>query len=200
MHLSKISKYCIIALCVHLLSACAGFSSFSSNEEAKPKIRLPGNYNAAILAAKNGHTKEAIRLLSTITKTHPRFSHAHTNLGLQYLKSKKQGNAEKSLRAAISLNSKDAIAYNHLGIILRQQGKFSDAKDMYTNAIKSKNNYANAHLNLGILYDMYLYELPQALEHYQSYQTITNNSDKLVSKWIIDLERRIAADKKKRSS
>ncbi len=201
MQLSQIRRFCITILCVQLLSACAGVSSLTSTEEVKPIInKLPNNYNKAISVAKKGNTKDAIKLLSKITKSHPNFSPAYTNLGLQYLKNKKQGDAEKSLRTAISLNPEDAIAYNHLGVILRKQGKFNDAKDMYTSAIKSKNNYANAHLNLGILYDIYLYKLPQALEHYKSYQSITKNSDKLVSKWIIDLQRRIATDNKKRSS
>jgi tetratricopeptide (TPR) repeat protein len=200
MQLSQINKFCIIIICTQLLCACAGISSLSSSEETKSLIKLPQNYDKAIAAAKNGKTADAIKLLSEVTKSYPDFSPAYTNLGLQYLKNKKQDNAEKNLRTAISLNPQDAIAYNHLGIILRHRGKFNDAKDMYNSAIKSKDDYANAHLNLGILYDMYLYELPQALRHYKSYQTITKNSDKLVSKWIIDLERRIAADKRRKSS
>lgn len=195
MQLSQIKKLGIMFLCVHLLSACATMGDFSSAPEQKPVINLPSNYDEAINAAKKGNTKEAIRLLKSITETNPEFSPAFTNLGLQYLKNKKQDDAEKSLRKAISLDPNNAIAYNHLGIIMRFQGKFHDARDMYKNAIKSKSDYANAHLNLGILYDMYLYELPQALEHYKSYQSITKNDDKLVDKWIIDLERRIKADK-----
>ena len=200
MQLLKISEFCIVIICLQLLSACAGMSPLTSVDDAKPLVKSPVNYNKAISAAKNGKTKDAIKLLYNITKSYPNFSPAHTNLGLQYLRNKKQAYAEKSLRKAILLNPRDAIAYNHLGVILRQQGKFSASKDMYNKALKSKRDYANAHLNLGILYDMYLYELPQALEHYKSYQEITQNSDKLVSKWIIDLKRRIATDKKKRSS
>ena len=67
---------------------------------------------------------------------------------------------------------------------------------MYLQAIKHKSDYAIAYLNLGILYDLYLQELNDALDHYKQYQTMTNNNDKLVDKWIIDLEHRIKAENK----
>jgi lipoprotein NlpI len=52
-------------------------------------------------------------------------------------------------------------------------------------------NYAYAHLNYGILLDLYLGELENALAHYQKFQQLTPEEDKEVTKWIVDLERRI---------
>ncbi|TNF35859.1 MAG: tetratricopeptide repeat protein [Gammaproteobacteria bacterium] len=76
----------------------------------------------------------------------------------------------------------------------REKGEFNESRTMYQNAIKLKSDYAIAHLNLGILYDLYLHDLQQALEQYQNYQKMTNNNDKLVDKWIIDLEQRIKSE------
>jgi len=195
-----INKTVILIFCVLFLSACGsmpGKSKAVDNKNSASKI--PGNYSSAVSAAKNGKTSKAIRLLTEITRKNPEFSPAYTNLGLQYLRKKKNTKAEDALKKAVKLNPDDAIAYNHLGIILRMKGDFSDAKNMYQQAINSNSDYANAHLNLGILLDMYLYELADALEHYESYQSLTNNNDKLVSKWIIDIKRRIKSSKKKSS-
>ena len=164
--------------------------------DKKPRLLAPQHYESAITAAMEGKTEKAIKLFSGIVEKHPDFSPAYTNLGLQYLKNKKYGIAEKTLIKAIVLNSRDAIAYNHIGIIMRIRGDFDEAHSMYLKAIKYNSKYANAHLNLGILLDMYLQKLPDALTHYKNYQTLTKNNDKLVGKWIIDIEHRIKSDNK----
>ena len=184
----------VLGLLSQLMFGCAQLQTTTDEPAASEKpaaVVAPKGYNEAMTAAKKGNSKSAIKLLTQVTVEYPDFSIAHTNLGLQYLSKGKITAAEQSLRKAISVNSKDAIAYNHLGVILRKHGKFTEARDMYIKAIENQSNYANAHLNLGILYDIYLYELSSALEHYKIYQEITNDNDKLVSKWIIDLERRI---------
>ncbi|MFW2374685.1 MAG: tetratricopeptide repeat protein [Gammaproteobacteria bacterium] len=156
----------------------------------------PQDFPEAIEAAKRGRTSDAIKLLTKVTSNYPHFSIGFTNLGLQHLKNRDYDKAESYFRTAIKLNNNDAVAYNHLGVILREQGKFSDAQTMYKNALKHQPEYAYAHINLGILYDIYLYKLPLALEHYKNYQSITKNSDKQVANWIIDLERRIKSEQK----
>jgi hypothetical protein len=40
-----------------------------------------------------------------------------------------------------------------------------------------------------------LYDLNQAMQHYKKYQSLTKGSDKLVAKWVIDLERQISTKK-----
>jgi Flp pilus assembly protein TadD len=193
-----INKAAILIACIFYLSACGTMSGKSTNVDAnnKSSLKAPKNYSAAISAAKSGNPRKAINLLTEITKKNPDFSPAYTNLGLQYLQIKKNTQAEDAFKKAIKLNPADATAYNHLGIILRMKGDFSDAKSMYQQAINSNSDYANAHLNLGILLDMYLYELSDALTQYKYYQSLTNNSDKLVGKWIIDIKRRIQTDTK----
>jgi len=46
------------------------------------------------------------------------------------------------------------------------------------------------------LYDLYLHQSERALAHYREYQILSGSADKLVSKWIIDLERRVKAGKR----
>ena len=50
------------------------------------------------------------------------------------------------------------------------------------------------YLNLGILYEVYLGKLPQALEAYREYQELQASvgaEDARVKGWVIDLERRL---------
>ena len=49
------------------------------------------------------------------------------------------------------------------------------------------------HLNLAILYDLYMGKLPQALEHYQRYLELTSDEKSPVKGWVADLQRRMKA-------
>lgn len=149
------------------------------------------DYEAALSALKSDETNYAIELLEQVSSKAPDLEYVFTNLGLAYFKNKNYIKAEQSLQKAISINSRDAIALNHLGIIKRMQGHFKGAKQTYQRAIAIDDDYAQAYLNLGILYDIYLQDLGQALDHYQKYQALTNNENKTVTEWIVDIRRRI---------
>ena len=192
----KLNKILISVITCTLLSACITLPGFNSKSDAakpaeKTKIFAPAGYNNAISAAKAGSYDDAITQFTEITNSNPDFANAYTNLGLLYTKKGNINEADKAFRKAISLNDKDAVSYNHLGILLREQGKFAEAKAMYQSAIQSKPDYAIAWINLGILYDLYLQDLPNALIQYNTYQKLTGNQDKIVEKWIIDLDIRI---------
>ena len=191
-----ITRISCVALIV-MVSACAMQTQRSSETQGgvASKRNLP-QYREAIDAAKEGDTLKAISLLQKVTKANPDFSIAHTDLGLQYLRENDLDKAEKSFEKSISLDSANFVAYNHRGVILRKRGDFSGAEKMYKEAISHKSDYANAHLNIAVLYDIYLYDHERAMSHYKRYQSLTNSSDKLVAKWVVDLERQISAKNK----
>jgi len=151
------------------------------------------NYKAAIVAAREGDRDEAIELFSKATQIKPDYADAYVGLGLQYLQKKQLDKAGQAFSKAIALDSTNYVAYNHQGIIMRMRGDFTGAKAMYQAAIRYNPNYANAHHNIAILYDIYLYKYDLALYHYKKHQLLTGDSDKLVDKWIVDLERQMAA-------
>ena len=88
-------------------------------------------------------------------------------------------------------NDRDAVAHNHLGILERRKGEFEAALTWYRRAIEIDDAYARAHLNLGILYDIYLQDLEKALRQYQTYQALISEEDSQVAGWIVDIERRL---------
>lgn len=83
-----------------------------------------------------------------------------------------------------------ASQLNQQGIIYRKQGKFIAAEQAYQQAIAEQADYADAWLNLGILYDLYLPNTQKALEAYQKFQNLQMQPDKDVALWIKALESR----------
>jgi len=75
-----------------------------------------------------------------------------------------------------------------LASFIGQEGKFDDARRQYRKALDADPDYALAHLNIAILYDLYLQEPKEALPHYQAYQQLLPAEDGVVAKWIIELE------------
>lgn len=148
-------------------------------------------YIEAVDSLKRGDTEQAIELLMQVSTDAPDKPYVFTNLGLAYFKLKKMDLAEQAFQEAISRSKKDAVAYNHLGILLRYKGQFEEARKRYQRAIAIDSNYAYAHLNLGILFDIYLQDLKMALQQYEKYQALIGEEDKQVAGWITDIQRRL---------
>ena len=147
-------------------------------------------YDQALAHLRAGRDKEAEQALLALTRRAPELSGPHANLGVVYYRSGRTKEAIEALNRAIALNSRRAVYYNELGVIHRQEGKFDDARRAYRQALDVDPDYALAHLNIAILYDLYLQEPKQALPHYQRYQQLLPAEDKTVTKWIIELQRR----------
>lgn len=184
-----------ISFIVVLLSGCG---IFSTKPQPDVSLQVQQSYQRALASMKAGKRKRAIKQFRKIAKSNPLLAGPHTNLGILYLKTNSLQQAEQSLHKAIELNPENRIAYNYLGILYRQKGRFDDAEKAYLSAIKIDTNYRYAHLNLGILYDLYKSDLHKALAHYQKYQSLTDNPDKMVEKWIVDIKRRDTAINKRK--
>lgn len=143
-------------------------------------------------AQANNRQQEAIDRYRQLISIRPDYPEAQINLGLLLFSGDQPDQAKAYFLSAIEQDSQPAIAYNHLAISARRSGDFASALEFYQQALALDPEYANAHLNLGILLDIYLQKLPQALQHYQKYQELTQQEREEVGKWIVDLKRRIA--------
>lgn len=159
--------------------------------EAPVNPALQQAYDQALVYVKAGRNQEAERALLALAKRAPELSGPHANLGIVYHRTGRTKEAIEALNRAIQLNPRRAVYYNELGIIYRQEGKFDDARRAYRKALDADPDYALAHLNIAILYDLYLQEPKQALPHFQRYQQLLPAKDAVVTKWIIELQRRI---------
>jgi len=200
MCLSRVSFLLYMAVALFMLNGCAsvggdGAGVVSPKDDAAWKD-VPKAYVEGLKAAQKGQSKQAIALFKQTTQDYPDFGPAYTNLGLQQLRLKDHPGAEASLKKSIEISPDNPVSYHHLGIIERLNGNFDSALTLYKKAIELNADYAIAHLNMGILLDLYLYELEPALVQYEKYQSLQQKKDAMVSKWIVDLKRRIAKSKK----
>ncbi|MEE8109359.1 MAG: tetratricopeptide repeat protein, partial [Gammaproteobacteria bacterium] len=99
---------------------------------------------------------------------------------------------EAALNRALELDPRSAVAYNHLGILLRRDGRFEKADQAYAKAIRFDPEYSLAYLNYGVLADLYLQQPERALAYFRRYQELQGEEDQQVRRWIIELERRVA--------
>lgn len=91
---------------------------------------------------------------------------------------------------AIDVNKKNVNAYIALGLAQRRQGLFSDARNTYIAALNIWRDFPEAHLNLAILYDLYLDMPEEAQKHFEAYQFLTGETDAKVHKWLVEVKRR----------
>lgn len=161
----------------------------------KPSINRQAQqlFNDAIAAMAKKQWPQAENLLTRVTTQYPNLSGAYLNLGLVYQTKGELDKAEQALNQAVAANANNLDAYNQLGILKREAGDFAAAEEQYKKALAIWPFHPASHRNLGILYDLYMGKSEQALQHYQAYQQLLPEPDKLVNGWIVDLERRLGA-------
>ena len=118
-------------------------------------------------------------------------SGAWLNLAKVQLKLDKPAAAETSLKQAVTVNENNVFAWNALGVLLRDQGRFEEARAAYESALARWPDFAAAHRNLGILFDLYLHQPERALHHYREARALEPEEDRVLAGWIVDLERRL---------
>lgn len=167
----------------------------------EPKVSLSlqvvDQFQGALALKGQGKSAQAKQVFMTLSEQHPDLSGIWLQLAL-LIKEQNQGDAEQRhkdmsryLHHAISANSLNYLAHNELAMILRQQGQFQQALSHYELALKSWPAFAEGYLNRGMLYDLYMGEKSLALDDYELYKALSNDSSRQLKGWIIDLQRQI---------
>lgn len=158
-----------------------------------PKVHR-GNaaaFDQAVAALRSGRLQDAEVLLLEITVDQPELAGPWVNLGRVYAMLEKFEDARMAFENAIAANPRSCAAYNQLGVLSRQFGDFRGAEEHYRRCLEQVPNFKYAYLNLGILYELYLGKLPEALAAYRQYQLLSQQPDRKVLGWVMDLERRL---------
>ncbi len=134
---------------------------------------------------------EAEALLLEVTSDQPELAGPWVNLAQVYLAQGRQDEAVAALERAVVANPANCAARTTLGVLLRRQGEFAGAESHYLACLEYQPDYQAAHLNLGILYDLYLGRWSEALAAYRRYQDLAAEPDQRVNLWVVDLERRL---------
>lgn len=91
---------------------------------------------------------------------------------------------------AIEINEKNINAYLPLAKIQRELGQFIEAQNTYAKALSVWPDFPEAHLNLGILYDLYLNKPAQAQKHMEAYVFLVKEPTQKVSVWLNEIRQR----------
>lgn len=166
----------------------------SSRPEVKVKTKSAELFSQSLSALRASDYASAESLLQQITRIQPELSGPWLNLGQVYLAGERTDSARQAFERAIEANPTNCAAYNQLGVLARKEGRLVEAENSYLACIDRDPTFPQVYLNLGILYEVYLGRLPQALEAYREYQDLTasiGSEDARVKGWVVDLERRL---------
>ncbi len=152
-------------------------------------------FEQAVAVMASGDYVEAEFRFEEFVLQYPGYPGAHANLAIIHAHNGNDKAAEDSITDALIIDPEHPETLNQLGMLLRRQGKFELAKDAYLKAVTANPDYALAHYNLGVLNELYLQRLEDALQHFERYQALSGE-DKQVEKWIADLKRRLAASQR----
>ena len=150
-----------------------------------------GRFNFSKNAMAQSSWEIAEEGLLTLVEDYPELSGPCLNLALVYQHANDIRQAEYWFKQSITRNKNNMLAYNQYGIFLRGQGRFEQAEAIYLQALSVWEADADTHFNLGILYDLYRGDKESALQHFNRYQELGNNKDRVVAGWIADLQRQL---------
>ncbi len=148
-------------------------------------------YKTALYAMRDNNMQTAKELLTEIVSEYPNLSGPKANLGLVYFKEKNSKKAQELLTEAIRLNNRNAYAHNTLASIQLQQGDFINAEKHFLLALKFKPDYAKAHFNIALLYDVFFHKISESISHYKSYLSLISKkgmTDQKTVDWVKHLE------------
>jgi tetratricopeptide (TPR) repeat protein len=142
-----------------------------------------------------GNAEGARAKFQRLTEQYPALSGPWVKLGDIAERADQTDKAIEMYWKAISVNKKNVNAYISLGLAQRRQGLFSDARNTYFAALNLWKDFPEAHLNLAILYDLYLDMPEEAQKHFEAYQFLTGETDEKVRKWLIEVKRRTGIER-----
>jgi Tfp pilus assembly protein PilF len=169
-----------------------GREGFQISEQADMSAEDRSRFQQAVALLNSGRDAEAIALLEPVVATAPGVTAPYIDIAMAYRHTGKSELAEKHLKTALALVPGHPVASNEYGLLLRQSGRFAEARTVYEQALTQFPEYLPLHKNLGILCELYLNDQAGALEHYRLYSE-ASPEDEEVKVWIADLSLRAGA-------
>ncbi|QIZ83428.1 tetratricopeptide repeat protein [Bermanella marisrubri] len=127
--------------------------------------------------------KTAEQKLSVITKKDPELSGPWVLLGHLEVERENFKKAEELYQKAIRVNPDNVNAYIALAKAQRLMGEFHVAQNTLVLALKLWPDFPEAHLNIAILYDLYLNQAEKAQMHYEAYLFLDDYKDPQAIAW-----------------
>lgn len=137
-----------------------------------------------------GDDKTAAQKLQVIARQDQTLAGPHVLLGDIHMKVGEWKEAAAEYQQACSINEKNVNAWLGLAEAQRRQGQYVLAQNTYTSALQLWPDFPEAHLNLGVLYDLYLNMPEKAQAHYEAYLFLTHNKSGDAQAWYDEVKSR----------
>ena len=154
---------------------------FVENESVDLSVRQ--DFNAAVKLLQDEKYKEAVELLKKVIMASQRNTAPYVNIALAYIKLGEMESAEEHLKQALVINPQHPAALNEYALLLRQTGRYAEARQQYEKVLKVYPVFMPARKNLGILCELYLNDKACAVEQYEVYSS-ANPDDGDVKLWL----------------
>lgn len=134
-----------------------------------------------------GNAKE---LLLSLTENDKSLSGPWVMLGDIAEREKSRSMAIEHYEKALTVNRKNMNAWLKLAQAQRVQGKYIQAQNTYSQALAIWKDCPEAHLNLAVLYDLYLNLPLRAQKHMEAYMFLSGGGNEKVAEWLEEIQTR----------
>ncbi|SMF41178.1 Tetratricopeptide repeat-containing protein [Alteromonadaceae bacterium Bs31] len=159
-------------------------------QKGRIKKQSVAMYIDARRAFKAGDYEVATSKLNELLENDKALSGPWVMLGDIALRSDDTSAAQAHFEKAIEVNPENVNAYLRLAKVLRINGEFIASQNVYAETLGLWKDFPEAHLNLAILYDIYLDKPMLAQQHMEAYLFLNSKKDEKVAHWLQELRGR----------
>ena len=194
--MTKVYKHSLVMLfCGALTAGCASTPPAENVLPAGDELEKPaapvkdaeGKHRYALALMEKEEWQEAVEELEQLTAARPDLSGPWVNLGIARTMLGQGDAAEVAFEQALEANSRNAEAWNQLGILYRRSNRLEKARAAYTKGLEHAPDHADLHWNLALLHDVHLPDPALALQHFERYRELTGTDDPQLQQWIARL-------------
>lgn len=176
-------------LLITLLSGCTQLPQ-TRPPDYKPHISKKdiSNFNMGVASLGANDTNKAASIFNNLISDNPEISGPWVNLGIIHYNNNQYQQSQIAASNALKLNPGNPYALNLSGMLARRNGNIKQAHSFYLKAIEYKKDYAIAHYNIALLYDIYFQDVRTAARHYRIYLDLIDGNDKQTTDWLEQIQ------------
>lgn len=187
-----------IALVLSLLSGCATTESKPEIVTVKTQTSAPvlttlhqAEYQKALGFMKAKSFDQALTIFTDLTRFYPTLAGAYVNLALIHKAKSDDEKAEQNINKALAINPNNVDALLQQAALSQKKGEFKKVEQYLLTAEAADRTNDVVQYNLAVLYELYLQQYGDAINHYENYIALSSNDDKeTVKRWVKQLERK----------
>lgn len=193
--LIKHIKLSLAALACLMFISCGNQQTIPQKNSSNSAVQnqpLPANelkqFNAGLDDMQAKNYLAANQKLSPLAKKYPEYSGILLNLANCKLSLGETNEAELIVNKLNQIGAESPELENLKGLVATKRGQYKNAENFFLTAIKMRNNYASAHFNLALLYDIYYQDIQKAIAEYNQYLSSSNVEDVDTQNWVEELK------------